>query len=278
MKKGIERCIHLMKVKHGMDISVYETSFLEKAIKIRMTALSIGNIDDYLLFLDKMPGESSDMIDQLSNSYSEFFRNTLTYSCLEKNILPTLIDKKIKSKENVMRIWSAACASGQEAYSIAILFDEIVQSAKLPITCRIFSTDINAEELDKAQRGIYPTRAVDNVSLKRIRNYFTQQDENFMVERSLGKYIDFSVFDLLSEQYNCPPASVYGNFDLVFCSNLLFYYRKEYRQRIIGKAGNCLAAGGYLITGEAEREMMKQNNYREVFHNSGIFQKKINQI
>lgn len=263
-----------MKVRHELDISMYETSFLERVIKTRMTALSIEDKDDYLLFLDKVPGESSEMIDLLSNSYSAFFRNTLTYSFLEHVILPALIGQKIKKNELEIRIWSAACASGQEAYSIAILLDEIVQRAKHPMACHIFATDINVDELHKAQRGVYQAAAVENVSLKRIRKYFTTQGYNFIVERSLEKYIDFSVFDLLSEQGNCPPASVYGNFDMVFCSNLLFYYRGEYRQRIIDKAGNCLAAGGFLITGETEREMVKENNYREVFHSSGIFQKR----
>ena len=274
MSKGIEECIHLMKVRHGLDISMYENSFLEKVISTRMTDLAVQTTDDYLFFLDKVPGESSEIIDQLSNSYSEFFRNILTYSYLEKTILPALIAQKIKNKENEIRIWSAACASGQEAYSLAILFDESIQHIPAPIACHIFATDINPAELNNAQRGVYQTAAVYNVSLKRIKTYFTHGGENYIVASSLRKYIDFSVFDLLSEDCNCPPASVYGNFDFVFCSNLLFYYKQQYRQRIIDKAGNCLVPGGYLITGETEREMVKENNYREVVLNSGIFQKR----
>ena len=274
MSKGIEECIHLMKVRHGMDISMYDTSFLEKAIQTRMTAMASETTEDYLLMLENGTSESSEIIGQLSNSYSEFFRNTLTFSFLEHVILPTLIGQKIKNNEKEIRIWSAACASGQEAYSLAILFDESVQNTQAPIACHIFATDINPAELDNAQRGVYQTAAVHNVSLKRIKAYFTLQGENYRIAQSLRKYIDFSVFDLLSGECNCPPTSVYGNFDLVFCSNLLFYYQPEYRQRIIDKAGNCLAPGGYLITGETEREMVKENNYREVVLNSGIFQKR----
>ena len=273
-----EKCIHFMNVRYGLDISMYQTSFLEKAINARMNALGRESTEDYLLFLSNVPAESFEIIAQLSNSYSEFFRNPLTFAYLEQIILPSLISQKIKNNEKEIRIWSAACASCQEAYSFAILFDEIADSAKEPIACHIFATDINQAELDNAQKGVYPTASVNKVSLKRIKTYFTQQDKNFTVDGQLRKYINFSVFDLLAEQFVCPPASIYGSFDLVFCSNLLFYYKKEYRKRIMDKAGNCLASGGYLITGETEREIVKENNYREVFHNSGIFQSKLKQV
>lgn len=274
MSKETDKCIHLMKVRYALDISMYDTSFLEKVIQIRMTALSSGTAEDYFLFLDKEQAESSEIIDQLSNSYSEFFRNPLAFTYLEQMIMPALIGQKIKNKEKEIRIWSAACASGQEAYSIAILFDETVESAKTPMACHIFATDLKQSELDNAERGVYQTAAVHNVSLKRIKTYFSKQGESFTVARHLRDYIDFSVFDLLSEQCNCPAASIYGNFDLVFCTNLLFYYKQEYRKQIIDKAGNSLASGGYLITGETEREMVKEYNYREVYLNSGIFQKR----
>lgn len=263
-----------MKSRYELDISMFETTFLEKAIQFRMSALASKTTEDYLLLMDHMPGESTEMIGQLSNSYSEFFRSPLTFTYLEQIILPAMIAGKLKNKEKGIRIWSAACASGQEPYSVAILFDEIVRSLKDPVALHIFATDNNAGQLDKAKRGIYPMAAVNKVSLKRINTYFTQQDGHFTVANELKKYIDFSIFDLLDEHRHCPPVSVYGNFDLVFCSNLLFYYKPSYRQRILDKAGNCLAMGGYLVTGDAEREMVRGINYREVLPNSGIFQKR----
>lgn len=263
-----------MKLRYELDISMYETAFLEKAMQSRMRAMASKTTADYLFLMDHVPGESYEMIGQLSNSYSEFFRSPLTFTYLEQIILPALIGEKLKNKENGIRIWSAACASGQEAYSVAILFDEIVQSLNAPVDLQIFATDNNEGQLDNAKRGIYPLATVNKVSLKRINTYFTQQDGYFTIDQELKKYIDFSIFDLIAEHGNCPPASVYGNFDLVFCSNLLFYYKPSYRQRILDKVGNCLASGGFLVTGESEREMVKGINFREVFPNSGIFQKR----
>lgn len=263
-----------MKSRYELDISMYETSFLEKAMEVRMSALASKTTEDYLQLMEHVPEESIEMIDQLSNSYSEFFRSPLTFTYLEQIILPAIVAEKQKNQEKEIRIWSAACASGQEAYSMAILFEEIIHRLKKPVSLHIFATDNNAVQLANAQRGIYPMAAVNKVSLKRINTYFTQQGEYFIVDNELKKYIDFSIFDLLGEERNCPPASIYGNFDLVFCSNLLFYYNPSCRQRILDKAGNCLALGGYLVTGDAERGMVKENNYREVFPNSGIFQKR----
>ncbi|HEY3372334.1 MAG TPA: CheR family methyltransferase [Prolixibacteraceae bacterium] len=263
-----------MKVKYALDISMYETSFLGKAIQNRMTALSSETVDDYLLLLENSASESLEMVGQLSNSYSTFFRNPLTFTCLEQIILPSLIGQKIMGQDKEIRIWSAACASGQEAYSMAILFDELAQNTKVSVSCHIFATDIDPSELDKARSGVYRPEGIHNVSYKRIKTYFTQQGETFTLVDSPRKYVDFSVFDLLGQQCNCPPASVYGNFDLVFCSNLLFYYKPEYRQRIIDKAGNCLVNGGYLVTGETERGMLNTSGYREVYPHSGIFQKR----
>lgn len=275
MSKETKKCVDFMKLKVGMDISMYDTSFLEKVINSRMAALSCETSEDYLLFLGNQHGESTKLLNQLSNSYSEFFRNPLTFAYLEQIVLPMLIGQKMNVGEKEIRIWSAACASGQEAYSIAILCDELIESTKSDIACRIFATDKSRKDLDNAQRGVYQLSSLNKVSLNRIQKYFTQQGENFTIDPKLKKSIYFSFFDLLAENGSCPPASIYGNFDLAFCSNLLFYYKPEYRQRILDKTLHCLALGGYMITGESEREIVKDNNLHEVFANSGIFQKRL---
>jgi chemotaxis protein methyltransferase CheR len=273
MSKETEKCIHFLKEKYALDISMYDSSFLEKGVNIRMETSFCKTIDDYILQLDKLPMELCELLSQLTNSYSEFFRNPLTFAYLEQIVLPLLISQKEKYQEKEIRIWSAACASGQEAYSLAILCDELIETKKTNIGCRIFATDISQEELVKAKKGVFQSASVGKVSLKRIQTYFTQIGETYTILSPLRNHIDFSIFDLLTEDGTCPPASIYGNFDLVFCSNLLFYYKPEYQQRILDKAMNCLAYGGFLITGETEREIVKENNYREVFVNSGIFKK-----
>jgi len=263
-----------MKEDCHLDISMYKDSFLEKTIRNRKDETFCQTGEEYYSYLINNTDEPLVLLHHFGNSYSEFFRNPLTFAYLEQAVLPLLIEKKKAGKEKEIRIWSAACASGQEAYSLAILCDELIENTSADITCRIFATDINPDEISNAQQGIYQSGVLNKVTLNRIQTYFTGRGENYIISPKIKDYIDFSVFDLLSERVACPSASIYGNFDLVFCSNLLFYYKPEYRQRILDKTDHCLSPGGYLVTGETEREIVKQNNYREIFPNSAIFQRK----
>jgi len=263
----------LLLDSYGMDVSKFENSFLRKSLNKRMSAAGIDSFGDYFLYLQTNKSEADAFYHSLNINFSEFFRNPITFAYLEQVILPALIEKKRQNKQKEIRIWSAACASGQEALSMAILFDEIIESSRENISCRIFATDINQEEIDNARKGEYSATCLSKVTLRRIQTYFTKHLDSYTISPKLFKYIEFSVFDLLTDKCSCPPTSVYGNFDMVFCSNFLFYYKPEYRQVILEKAGNCLAPGGYLITGDSEREILKEHNYKEVFLNSGVFRR-----
>jgi len=274
MPKSIEPYLTFFQTRYNHDISVYDNAFLQNIINDKKRELALETDREYLNYLENCPEAFVIFKNGLTNSYSEFFRNPLTFAYLEQIILPQLIEKKRIRKENKIRIWSAACASGQEAYSIAILCDELIGTKKADINYLIFATDIDPDELSNAKEGKYQSATLGKVTLKRIQTYFTPDGETFNIVPQLRNQIDFSVFNLLSDQGKCPPASIYGNFDLVFCSNLLFYYEPESRIRMLEKIGNSMASDGYLITGETEREILKANNYREVFANSAIFQNK----
>jgi chemotaxis methyl-accepting protein methylase len=112
------------------------------------------------------------------------------------------------------------------------------------------------------------------LTLKRKNEWFTKKGDFYVVKNQLKENIDFSVFDLLNENSNCPPSSIFGDFDIIFCANLLFYFKREFRTSILEKLSSSLAKGGLLITGETEREILIQHNYREVYPQSAIFSKK----
>lgn len=272
MKIELEKITSFLLSKHGVDISVYDESFLKNSIEKRLNLSNCIDLDKYYDYLINSKLESESLLESFNISFSEFFRNPVTFAYLEQHILPTLIAKKQKNGEKEIRIWSAACAAGQEAYSAAILCDELLDR-NMDISFRIFATDINPSELEKGKLGIYSPAVVSKVSLKRIQTYFTQKGDSYAIDPLLKQKIDFSVFDLLNETNGAPSASIFGNFDLVFCCNLLFYYKAEIRKRILAKTGACLSKGAYLITGESEREIIKGHFYQEVFTASAIFQK-----
>ena len=267
------KIIQFIKEDYGLDISMYDNSFLEKTITCRMAAASCETDAEYVYFMANSPEEPTELLGQLGNSYSEFFRNPLTFAYLEQVIFPMLFEKKKIAKEKEVRIWSAACASGQEAYSLAILCDELTEKAPAKLSYRIFATDINPEELANARKGTYPPASLNKVTHRRLQTYFIPEEDRFRVLPTLANCIDFSVFDLLSDHCFCPPPSIYGNFDLIFCSNLLFYFKPEFRTHMLGKMYHCLSPAGYLVTGESEREIVKKSDFREVFEHSAIFKK-----
>jgi len=112
-----------------------------------------------------------------------------------------------------------------------------------------------------------------NLNMKRVKQWFTKQGEFYLVNPELKQNIDFSVFDLFSTHLSAPQASIFGDFDLVVCANLLFYYKPNYQKEMIKKVDKSLAKNAYLVAGEAERDLFLHANYVEAFPQSGIFKK-----
>lgn len=233
---------------------------------------TIGNYQDYL---KNSITERDKFIKALNNNYSVFFRNSLTFALIEHHVLPRLISDKSQKSNKEIRIWSAACAAGQEAYSIAILCDEFAKRHFKDIRFRIFATDTSETEIQKAQKGVYTEETIKLVTHERLKTYFIQKGEKFIVNPQLKEYINFSVFDLTDEQCICPPESIYGSFDLIMCANVLFYYNRDVQNQILCKTNNCLEKNGWLVVGETENEIVEKYTRYTGLKESSIFQKQI---
>lgn len=274
MQETFHHISRILLQSQGIDISKYDVSFLNKSLQKRITETHCTTAEEYYTFLEQNKNEGEIFQKLLHNNYSEFFRNPLTFSLLERIILPSLILKKKNTKNKEIRIWSAACAAGQEAYSLAMLLEELKNGNVNNYNYRIFATDQCESQINEARKGIYSAAELNSLNMKRVKQWFTKNADSFTIKPELKENIDFSVFDLLSEQLSAPPASIFGDFDLVICANLLFYYKPEYRKIILEKATNCLANGGFIAVGEAERDILIKDNYIEAFPQSAIFQNK----
>jgi chemotaxis methyl-accepting protein methylase len=268
LNAALGEVVRVMSRSHGRDISLYEEAFLAKSIERRLAATGHEAVTAYAGYLSEDSTEAEILLRALNITFSEFFRSLLTFSLLEQVILPSLAAKMGIAGRAEMRVWSAACGAGQEAYSIAILLDELAASG------RIFATDRSGDEIAAAQEGVYDYASVHKVRLKHVRDYFTQAKESYAVAATLRGRVDFSVYDLLDDSSLAPSPSIYGEFDLVLCSNVLFYYRPEVRRRILTKAWNSLRPGGYLVTSEAEREIVAgHESFRAAFPLFPVFRK-----
>lgn len=273
METELAEIAGIMRQSHHLDVTPYDSDFLRRTLHKMREVAGVKRTADYGALLRQNPAEAKKFYNSLSISYSEFFRNPLTFALLEQFILPSLLEKKAGSSE--LRVWSVGCAAGQEAYSLAMLLDGLcTRRDGRRNNFRIFATDFSEPELAAARAGVYEPAALKNVRLEHLRKYFMERGGYYEVNSKIKELVEFSAYDLLACGSVCPPAAIYGDFDLVSCSNLLFYYRPEIRQGMLEKIHSCLSAQGCLVTGEAEREIIgKCRGFRPVFSPAPVFQK-----
>lgn len=273
MNTEVNEIKKIMVLTYHKDISGYDESFLIKSLEKRAFALGVELSDAYIRYLTENSFEADMLFNALNITYSDFFRNPLTFALLEQWIIPLLIHQKKGDGE--IRIWSAGCSAGQEAYSLAMLMDKYHEQEGQELRYRIFATDISQSALALAREGLYSKDMLQNVKLKQFENYFTNKNGGYQIASRLRESINFSTYDLLDADTENPAESIYGEFDIVICSNLLFYYKPDIQQFILRKACKSMAGNGYLITGEAERDQVnKIQDLQMVSPPAAIFQKR----
>lgn len=242
----------------GHDLTQYDQSFLRKTVEKRLEAVHVTGLPGYTDLISHDPGEVEELLAALTVSYSEFFRDPLAFAILEGVVLPELARGGLRASRREVRVWSAACAAGEEAWSVAILLQDLADSLEDDLEYRIFATDLQEECLETALRAVYDERAVRNVRAGQLARHFRRRCRSYEVSAPLRGGVDFSPFDLMDQSAICVPASIFGDFDLVLCCNVLFYYRPAVQRAIVSRMRRCLAPRGYLMTGEAERSIVQQ--------------------
>jgi chemotaxis methyl-accepting protein methylase len=270
----LDGAIAVMQQAHGFDISCFSAAFLGRSLQRRRERLSCQADTAYLERLAGDPAEAEVLVRSLRVGYSEFFRDPLAFALLERSVLPALAEKRARENAGEIRVWSAGCAAGQEAWSVAILLDELSAAQAHSVPYRVFATDTCEPDLAAARAGVYGEAAVGNVRARHLRDCFSRQGESFAIVPRLRERVFFSVYDLLDECTSSPPASIYGDIDLVLCCNVMLYYRPEVQCFILDKLRGSLASGGYLITGEAERQIVEcAGDFRAVVPPAAVFRK-----
>jgi len=242
----------------GMDYSVYDDAFIKQSVHNRMTELSLGCLEDYLVILQENQDEKSVLSKSLSNVYSEFFRNPLVFSILDQIVFPMLLRRAEKDNRNEIRIWSAGCAGGQEPYSLAMLLAGYLIFENKQFRIKIFATDRSENEIKNALTGKYSQSYISKVPYEKVSNYFLRSGDDVQVSDKIKRMVDFSVYDLLDTAYNTPPESIYGGFDLVMCCNVLLYYKKNVQIDILKKLTKSMNSYSFLVTGESEAALVEK--------------------
>lgn len=243
-----EEMLHdvLEHIRHnlGYDFTHYKKPTLFRRLSKRMGELGIKKVEDYRERLEVDPQELRALVSSFFINVTNFFRDPQAFEVLQSKVIPAIFSKK-KADEQV-KVWVAACSSGEEAYSLAMLFHEYMERRKIPDqTVKIFATDIDAEALEVASRGLYSASAVSELGLQRSRKYFIKEGKQYRIAPALRKMVIFAAHDLLND----PPFS---RMDLITCRNMLIYVEGQLQSRVLKKFQFALNVDGYLMLGPSE--------------------------
>ena len=258
-----------------MDCSGYRPSMILRRINHRMLKTKCSELVNYLHLIRENSEELDFLMDAMTINVTRFFRDTLVFEYIADKILPAILSGKQELKKGSLRVWSAGCASGEETFSAAILIAELFRKEKKSLPLFIFGTDISKKTLGKAREGSYDFESVKNMKYRLIKQYFIEKENGrYQMVPEIKNLVLFSNYNMLDEESFVPSESIYGNFDLVFCRNLLIYFGAETQDTIFSKLYRSLAPGGYLVLGESETPSRSfKGRFRKVTDCCHIYQK-----
>ncbi len=272
MKNESDMIINYLLKERRTDFTGYCQLIFERQLNQRIGKTGTGTIPGYYAYLQSHSEEIDNLIDTLIVNVSGFFRNPLVFNYLSSEILPLLISRNSTSG-SPLRIWSAGCAAGEEPHSIAIEINKLQKNMATDLAINIFATDIDSEAIEKARTSVYKPESLNNVQFKDLR-HFTKHEDSFSLNQDIKQLVNFSKYDLLDKKSYCPPESVYGNFDLILCRNVLIYYNARHQNKIFTKLYRSLKENGYLVLGETETPTNRFRDYfRKVNNCCHIFKK-----
>lgn len=236
----LDSVINEVQKKTGININNLKPAFLERRVLYRMRNLGISDYDEYVKLLSTSFDEAKSLYNVFSINVTKFFRDPHVWEKLEQDIMPILLKK---TRFSPMRAWSCGSASGEEPHSISILFDATLKENRM--SYQVYATDISADAIAHAKKGLYQNENLVNVSTERLNTYFEKTPEGkFQVDPQIGKRIEYERVDMMKTTGKL--------FDIVFCRNVLIYYDSDAHEQIFKKFASVLKKDGILVLGQDE--------------------------
>ncbi len=239
----LQKIFVLIRAKTGHDFSQYKHNTVMRRIERRMAVLQVEDLADYLTYLRNNPQEIETLFKELLIRVTNFFRDSEAFEALREKFLPVIF--RDKPRDYTVRVWVPGCSTGEEAYSLAILFHEYNQKQKEKHKVQIFATDIDSGAIEMARSGIYPDSISADVSPERLSRFFAKKDTVYKIRDEVREIVIFAEHDLNKN----PPFS---KIDLISCRNLLIYMGAELQKRVLPLFRYALNPGGILFLGSSE--------------------------
>ena len=256
-KSNLDKIIILLREQSGHDFSLYKKNTLFRRVERRMGIHKIDKIQNYVRFLQENPKETEILFKELLIGVTSFFRDTAVWERLKENVLPDLMNELPDG--HVLRAWVAACSTGEEAYSLAIVFKEALEKINKhkKLTLQIFATDLDHDAIDKARKGSFSKKIADDVSPERISGFFTVEAEGYRVKNAIREMVVFASQDVIKD----PP---FTKLDILTCRNMLIYMEPELQKKLMALFNYSLNPGGIMLLGTAETLGSHNDGFKEL--------------
>ena len=240
---GINKILMQLRSATGHDFSQYKRSTIGRRIERRMSMHNIDSLEMYARYIKEHPAEISRLFKELLINVTSFFRDPEAFDALKSEILPQLF--KDKPEGYVFRVWVAGCATGEEAYSIAILLAEYMEEIRQEYKVLLFATDLDDDAIAVARAGFYPPNIAQDMTPERLRRFFSREDAGYRVKKHIREMVVFAIQNVIKD----PP---FTRLDLLSCRNLMIYLEPEVQNRLIPAFHYALKPGGVLLLSPSE--------------------------
>ncbi len=240
---GLNHILLQLRSATGHDFSQYKKSTIGRRIERRMAQHDIDNTEVYARYLKEHPPELQALFKELLINVTRFFRDPEAFVALKLDILPMLL--KDKREDYVFRAWVAGCASGEEAYSIAMLLREHMDATRTEFKVQLYATDLDDDAIASARGGVYPPNIAQDLTPERLRRFFTRDETGLRVKKEIREMVVFAVQNVIKD----PP---FTRLDLLSCRNLMIYLEPELQARLIPAFHYALKPGGVLFLSPSE--------------------------
>ncbi|MFL6656614.1 MAG: chemotaxis protein CheB, partial [Massilia sp.] len=242
---ALDKVILVLRAQSGHDFSLYKKSTIFRRVERRMGLHQLASIADYLRYLRESPQEAQLLFKELLIGVTCFFRDPAVWAQLAADAVPALLARYPEGA--TLRAWTPACSTGEEAYSLAIIFREALDRIKpgARFSLQIFATDLDTDAIDVARTGIYPANIAADVSEERLQRFFIQEDDHYRVSKEIREMVIFAPQNLVMD----PP---FTKLDLLTCRNLLIYLEGDLQKKLLPLFHYSLKPGGILTLGSAE--------------------------
>ena len=266
-ESALKKIFILLRSQTGHDFSHYKPSTINRRIERRMAVHQIAEIGGYVKYLQHTPAEAEALFRDLLIGVTSFFRDSEVFEALEREIIPALFANKPAG--TTIRVWSAGCSTGEEAYSIAILLNERMEALKQSYVVQIFATDVDSRAIATARAGVYPASIAADITPERLARFFSAEPDggSFRVHKSIRDMLVFSEQDVIKD----PPFS---RLDMISCRNLLIYLGMPLQKKLIPLFHYALNPNGVLLLGTSEGTGEFAGLFSVLDRKSKLFQRK----